>query len=66
VPVSGVSATLGYLSSLFPPPPAAYEAFVGPLTRRRRDRYHREMSRFAAVFGVPADLLPGSYAELQD
>jgi uncharacterized protein (DUF2236 family) len=44
----------------------AYEAFVGPLTRRRRDRYHREMSRFAAVFGVPADLLPGSYAGLQD
>jgi uncharacterized protein (DUF2236 family) len=38
-----------------------YERFVGSVGRGTRDRYHQEMKRQAVAFGVPEDLLPGSF-----
>lgn len=39
----------------------AYELFVGPLSRARRERYYREAGRFARLFGVTEEFLPASY-----
>jgi uncharacterized protein (DUF2236 family) len=40
---------------------ATYERFVGAIGPAARDRYHEEMKRQAAVFGVPDRLLHTSY-----
>lgn len=51
-----VHATLVYSSI------AAYERFVGPLTKRERERYTVEMNLVAQLFGVPASVLPPTYS----
>ena len=43
-----------------------YDGFVAPLPRERRARYQAEMSAFGRAFGVPAELLPGSYPEFEN
>jgi len=55
-----VHATLVY-SSL-----AAFERFVGPLTRSERDRYVSEMNVVAQLFGTPAQVLPSGYGSFRD
>jgi uncharacterized protein (DUF2236 family) len=45
---------------------AAYQRFVGPLTRPERERYHAEMNLVAELFGTPTRVLPHSYREFQD
>ncbi|HEY4055045.1 MAG TPA: oxygenase MpaB family protein [Kofleriaceae bacterium] len=39
------------------------EHLDGPLPRARADRYVVELNRFAALFGIPRDLLPSSRAD---
>lgn len=43
----------------------AYDAFVAPLTTARRARYVAETTPFAALFGVPPELHPRSWAEFE-
>jgi uncharacterized protein (DUF2236 family) len=45
---------------------AAYQRFVGPLTRAERERYHAEMNLVAELFGTPKRVLPRSYREFED
>jgi uncharacterized protein (DUF2236 family) len=42
---------------------AVYERFVRPLTSVDRERYYREMTLVARLFGTPASVLPASLAE---
>ncbi|HEY4181561.1 MAG TPA: oxygenase MpaB family protein [Kofleriaceae bacterium] len=42
------------------------EHLDGPLPRVRADRYVVDLNRFAALFGIPRDLLPRSRAEHDD
>jgi len=42
-----------------------YQRVVGALTTDELERYTQESNRFAACFGIPADALPQSYAELE-
>ena len=44
---------------------AAYERFVEPLTPEDRERYNDEMNLVAVLFGVPAEVLPGTYGEFR-
>ncbi len=43
----------------------AYERFVGSVGRVARERYHEEMKRQAAAFGIPEDHLPGSFEDFR-
>ena len=43
-----------------------YELFVAPLTQAERDRYCREAGATAPLLGIPAQMLPGTTAELTD
>jgi uncharacterized protein (DUF2236 family) len=45
---------------------AAYERFVGTLSRRERDQYVSEMNLVAQLFGTPARVLPSGYAGFRD
>ena len=40
----------------------SYECFVGPLAAEEREAFHAESRVVARLLGVPADLLPPSYA----
>jgi uncharacterized protein (DUF2236 family) len=42
-----------------------YEAVMGPLTDEERDAYWAEGKFFAGELGVPADLFPETYADLE-
>lgn len=42
-----------------------YQRVVGDLTPGELEQYTEESNRFAACFGIPADALPRSYAELE-
>jgi uncharacterized protein (DUF2236 family) len=42
-----------------------YDGLISPLSPQRRASYQSEMSRFGALFGVPKELLPGNYAQLE-
>jgi uncharacterized protein (DUF2236 family) len=54
-----VHATLWHVSI------AVRERMLGPLTPAQKDQYHDETKRFAALFGIPAALLPGSWEEFE-
>lgn len=43
-----------------------YERFVAPLTQAERDGYCREAGAAAPLLGIPAQMLPGTTAELTD
>jgi len=43
-----------------------YERFVAPLTQAERDGYCREAGATAPLLGIPAQMLPGTTAELTD
>lgn len=45
--------------------PRAYELFVGPLTAAEKDRYCAEATMMGPLLGIPDELLPKTYAELQ-
>ena len=45
---------------------AAYQRFVGPLTRPEQERYHAEMNLVAELFGTPTRVLSRNYREFQD
>ena len=45
---------------------AAYQRFVRRLARDERERYYREMSVVARLFGVPSEVLPRSLSEFRD
>lgn len=42
-----------------------YQRIVRPLTPAELDTYVAESARFAACFGIPAEMLPASYAEFE-
>jgi len=42
-----------------------YEAVIGPLSERERDAYWSEGKFFAGELGVPGDLFPATYADLE-
>jgi uncharacterized protein (DUF2236 family) len=42
-----------------------YTRFVSALSHEEQERYHREMSLVARIFGVPAEVLPSSLRELR-
>jgi uncharacterized protein (DUF2236 family) len=42
-----------------------YEAVMGPLTKSERDEYWAEGKFFAGELGVPRDLFPATYADLE-
>jgi uncharacterized protein (DUF2236 family) len=42
-----------------------YEAVMGPLTKSERDEYWAEGKFFAGELGVPRDLFPTTYADLE-
>lgn len=44
----------------------AYQRFAGPLTPRERERYYREMSVMAELFGVPRVVLPRTYRDFRE
>lgn len=41
----------------------AHELFLRPLSAAELERYYRESWRFAALFGIPQDMIPGTWAE---
>jgi uncharacterized protein (DUF2236 family) len=45
---------------------AAYERFVGPLSRGDRERYYQEMALVARLFGTPAGVIPRSLADFRE
>jgi uncharacterized protein (DUF2236 family) len=45
---------------------AVHERFVTPLTPDDRERYYREMTLVARLFGMPASAIPASLAEFRD
>ena len=45
---------------------AAYQRFVRRLARDEQERYYREMSVVARLFGVPAEVLPRSLSEFRE
>jgi len=45
---------------------AAYQRFVRRLARDEQERYYREMSVVARLFGVPAEALPGSLSDFRE
>lgn len=45
--------------------PLAFEHLVGPLAAGVKDAYCTEARDAAAMLGIPADMLPGSYADVQ-
>ena len=45
---------------------AAYQRFVRGLAHEEQERYYREMSVVAHLFGVPADVLPRSFSEFRE
>jgi uncharacterized protein (DUF2236 family) len=45
---------------------AAYQRFVRRLARDERERYYREMSVVARLFGVPPEVLPRSLSEFRE
>jgi uncharacterized protein (DUF2236 family) len=42
-----------------------YEAVLGPLALREKEAYYAETKRFAALFGIPDDVLPPDWAAFQ-
>ncbi|HEY7735690.1 MAG TPA: oxygenase MpaB family protein [Candidatus Limnocylindrales bacterium] len=44
---------------------AAYDAWIAPLPRERRERFYAETRPVARAFGVPEDRLPASYAAFE-
>ena len=45
---------------------AAYQRFVRRLAREEQERYYREMSVVARLFGVPVEVLPRSLSEFRE
>jgi len=45
---------------------AIYTRFVHPLSRAERERYYREMSLVARLFGTPANVIPPTLADFRE
>ncbi|HLB19223.1 MAG TPA: oxygenase MpaB family protein [Gaiellaceae bacterium] len=45
---------------------AAYERFVGSLSREDRERYYQEMALVARLFGTPAGVIPRSLSDFRE
>jgi uncharacterized protein (DUF2236 family) len=45
---------------------AVFERFVHPLQFSERERYYREMTVVARLFGTPSDVMPASFGDFRD
>jgi uncharacterized protein (DUF2236 family) len=58
-------ALMWVFATLWDTSATVYERVVGPLADTERERHYQEGKRFAALFGVPDDRLPASYADFK-
>lgn len=60
-----VNALLWVYATLIESAVLAYESILRPLTTEERDHYYAEIKTFAALFGIPCEVLPADWAAFE-